>query len=93
LFIAGLNPWTPVSAIADARLQTLIATAHRLLQQNAATPAHSRITTHGDRAARGNVYAYGRSARPCYHCQTPIQSRRQGPLNRLTYWCPTCQPS
>ena len=93
LFLERLNPWTPVSNISDTHLQHLIATAHRLLRENAATPAHARITTHGDRAARGNVYAYGRSARPCYHCQTPIQSRRQGPLNRLTYWCPTCQPA
>ena len=93
LFIERLNPWTSVSAISDAHLRTLITTAHRLLQENAATATPARITTRGDRAARGPVYVYSRSGRPCYHCQTPIQSRRQGQLNRLTYWCPTCQPA
>jgi endonuclease VIII len=91
LFIEGINPWTPVSALSDEQLRGLIATAYRLLQENAASGPH-RVTTRGDPRVRGSVYAYGRAHDPCPRCGTPIRVQRQGGLNRSTYWCPTCQP-
>jgi endonuclease-8 len=92
LFIEGVNPWTHVSAISDEKLQTLIATAGRLLRDNVDPARPRRITTRGDPAARGSVWVYGRLNRPCVRCGTPIRVRRQGALNRPTYWCPRCQP-
>jgi len=93
LFIEGVNPWTHVSALSDVILQRLVATAHRLLMQNVAPGAGpQRVTTMGDPSARGSLWVYGRAGRGCTRCRTPIRSRRQGALNRPTYWCPTCQP-
>ncbi len=93
LFIEGVHPWTRVSALDDDVLQRLVATAHRLLLMNVAPGmgAH-RVTTRGDPSARGSLWVYGRAGRACTRCRTPIRSRRQGALNRPTYWCPTCQP-
>ena len=93
LFIESVNPWTHVSQLTDERLRALITTAHRLLQENAAAGHPRRITTRGDPSARGNAYVYGRASRPCTRCGTAIEVRRQGALNRPTYWCPTCQPA
>ena len=93
LFIHADNPWTHVSALDDALLRAMIATAQRLLVQNADSRNPHRVTTRGDPRARGSSYVYGRANRPCTRCGTPIRVRRQGALNRSTYWCPTCQPA
>jgi len=94
LFIDSVNPWTLVSALDDALVRQLIATARRLLLMNVA-PASGphRVTTRGDPSARADLWVYGRAGRPCTRCRTPIRTRRQGILNRPTYWCPTCQKS
>jgi endonuclease-8 len=92
LFIESVNPWTLVSALADAKLRALIATAQRLLLDNVRPGRPHRVTTRGDPSARGSLWVYGRANRPCTRCRTLITTRRQGALNRLTYWCPTCQP-
>jgi endonuclease-8 len=93
LFLESLNPWTHVWSVSDEQLQSLIATARRLLQENATPVRPQRITTRGDPRAPGRLWVYGRTNRPCARCGTPIRSRRQGQLNRPTYWCPRCQPS
>jgi endonuclease-8 len=36
--------------------------------------------------------AYGRPARACRRCGTPIRSWLQGDNARLVFWCPQCQP-
>lgn len=96
LFIESLNPWTRVAELDDARLMSVVATAQRLLQQNATLKDSrpQRVTTRDDPAVRGTqaLFVYGRQNRPCPHCATPIRVRRQGQLNRPTYWCPKCQP-
>ena len=92
LFIESVNPWTPVSALSDERLLALITTARRLLRENIQTASPHRVTTRGDPRARGSLWVYGRTNRPCTRCSTPIRTRRQGQLNRPTYWCPQCQP-
>jgi endonuclease-8 len=95
LFVESIHPWTTVAALTDTQLEAVVATAHRLLQQNATPGRPQRITTRDDPGlARGaSVFVYGRNRRPCLRCGTPINVRRQGPLNRPTYWCPRCQPA
>ncbi len=90
LFLEGINPWTPVSALSDAQLKSILTTAERLLKHNIREGAPARITT---RDTGSPLWVYSRTSRPCLRCRTPIASRRQGPLNRTTYWCPTCQPA
>jgi endonuclease-8 len=93
LFAEGVYPWTRVGALDDAILQRLVATARRLLKLNVAPGiGPHRVTTQGDPAARGSLWVYGRANRGCTRCRTPIRTRRQGALNRPTFWCPTCQP-
>ena len=40
-------------------------------------------------------WVYGREGRPCRRCGTPIQRGVQGAgvLERVIYWCPSCQPA
>ena len=93
LFIESVNPWTHVSELRDEELHALIATAHRLLRENATPGRRGRVTTRGDPSARASAYVYGRANSPCTRCGTLIKVRRQGALNRPTYWCSTCQPA
>jgi endonuclease VIII len=93
LFVERVNPFVPVSSLDDATLRRILATAERLLRQNATSGQMHRPRTTTERGVPGSVYVYGRSGRPCPRCGTRIQSRRQGTdLPRVTYWCPTCQP-
>jgi endonuclease-8 len=87
-FLERLDPWSPVRSYDDDELRAALATARRLLQAN--TRGGARITTGSGRRGEG-LWVYGRAGRPCRRCGAPIRSARQGPLARLTFWCPTCQ--
>ena len=93
LFLEAVHPWTRVAALDDATLERLIATARRLLLDNIRPGHPHRVTTRGDPSARASLWVYGRTHQPCTRCGTHIQTRRQGTLNRPTYWCPHCQPA
>ena len=88
-FLHGLSPWATVGEVAD--VAALLGTAHRLLSANKERAAH---TTPGDTRRGRQLFVYGRAGQPCRRCGTPV---RRGPAEksapeRLTYWCPTCQP-
>lgn len=85
LFLRGVHPQTPVRAV---DLPALVALGARLIQANRNTG--NQITTGDTRRGRGR-WVYGRRAEPCMRCGTPIGRRVQG--ERVTYWCPSCQPS
>jgi endonuclease-8 len=89
LFIRGVDPFAPVSALDDATLAALIDVAQRQMRRNLSTDL--RRTTPDLSPTR--FWAYGRAAQPCRRCRTPIRRRTQGPQARSTYWCPRCQPS
>jgi endonuclease-8 len=63
---------------------------HRLLDANKERPGH--VTTGDTRPGREN-WVYGRAARPCRRCGTPIRRAEAGPpgQERLRFWCPNCQ--
>ena len=48
-----------------------------------------RQFTPRDRGRR--TWVYGRRQLGCLRCGTPIVCRRQGDMNRSTYYCPQCQ--
>ncbi len=91
LFLRGISPWTPVGEV-DASLDGVVALAHRLLFANRST--HLQVTTGDTRRGRQH-YVFERTGRPCLRCGTAIARAEQGelPYQRLTYWCPSCQPS
>jgi endonuclease-8 len=85
LFLRGLWPWTPVTQVRD--LPALVTLAHRLLDANRARPTRS---TTGSLRRGQTTYVYGRAGQPCRRCGTPVRSDDRG--ERVTYWCPQCQP-
>lgn len=90
LFLARLSPWHHVRDVPD--LGTVVEQARRLLASNRYHPA--QVTTGVNRRAQEH-WVFERAAQPCRRCRTAVTVARQGtpPLDRLTYWCPTCQPS
>lgn len=78
LFAAGINPFTPVSALDRAQLERIVDKARRLMTASVAS-------------GRLPFRVYGRAGDPCRRCGTRIEMKKQGPHARSTYWCPRCQ--
>jgi endonuclease-8 len=93
LFLRGVWPWTPVGRVRD--LPALVGLAQRLLQANRGRWTQS---TTGSLRRGDTTYVYGRRGNPCRRCGTPILLRDGAPgrpaeeKDRVTYWCPVCQP-
>jgi endonuclease-8 len=85
LFLRGVSPWTPVGAVPD--LAGTVALAQRLLAANRGRWTQS---TTGSLHRGQTSYVYGRRAQPCRRCGTAIRKEELG--DRVTYWCPVCQP-
>jgi endonuclease VIII len=85
LFLSGINPWQPVGCVAD--LGAVAELARRLLEAN--KERIGQVTTGSWRWGEG-TWVYGRRGRPCRRCGTPIRS--EGQQDRITFWCPSCQP-
>ncbi len=99
LFLTGVHPFTPVSALEDEQLREVIGTARRLLLENVVdAPGPAMVTyrsgrrTTGRMRAEDRVWVYSRSGLACRKCGTAIAFDRRGDDARVTYWCPTCQP-
>jgi endonuclease-8 len=85
LFLRGVNPWLPVGGVND--LDAMAELARRLLEANKERFGH--VTTGSTRRGEEN-WVYGRRGRPCRRCGTLIHSAGQD--DRVTFWCPSCQP-
>jgi endonuclease-8 len=85
LFLRGLSPWQPTGDVAD--LGALADLAKRLLEANKERFGH--ITTGSMRRGEEH-WVYGRQGRPCRRCGTTVRSA--GQQERITFWCPSCQP-
>ncbi len=89
LFLSGVDPWTPTSAVPD--LAKMVDLARRLMVAN--RDREPRITT-GVRRRGEQTWVYGRGGQPCRRCGTAIRRRMQGgepTRERVTFWCPQCQ--
>jgi DNA-formamidopyrimidine glycosylase len=86
LFLRGISPWQPVSEVPD--LGEVVDLAQQLLELN--KDRIGRVTTGSPRRGEES-WVYGRRGRPCRRCGSAI--RAQGQADRITYWCPKCQPS
>ncbi|MDQ3767585.1 MAG: DNA glycosylase [Actinomycetota bacterium] len=85
-WLKGLDPWLRVSDAGD--LKGVVDLAKRLIEAN--RTIGSQVTTGDLRRGRGQ-WVYARAGRPCRRCGTPIRRRHEGG-ERVTYWCPHCQP-
>lgn len=88
LFLAGVNPNTLVGDVTDDELLEIGRRARQLLALN--VRAGPRTTT-GERARGRETWVYGRAGKPCRRCASGIEVARLG--DRVTYWCPGCQPA
>ncbi|MDO8679945.1 MAG: DNA-formamidopyrimidine glycosylase family protein [Acidobacteriota bacterium] len=98
LFLGGVHPDTPASAVPVAALERLLDIARTLLQTNVIEGTPAAIQTYRSlrRTAPGadhddNLWVYGRKGKPCRQCGAPIESKKMGLDARTTYWCPRCQ--
>jgi endonuclease-8 len=86
LFACAVNPFVTVGSLGEDQRRALFAAAARLLQSNLVGSA--RATT-----IAGGLAVYERGRQPCVRCGTPIERAMQGVPQRVTYWCPRCQPA
>ena len=93
LFLRGVDPWTPVDAVAD--LNALVTMARRLLMANR---HRTQQSTTGSLARGEEFWVYGRRNRPCRRCGGPVEAALLGEgaegtdAERTVFWCPQCQP-
>ncbi len=98
-FACRVNPFRTVASLTEEELKCLVATARKFLSANVTDTSSAAIVTYtGLRRTtrRSNpgerLWVYGRRGQPCRRCGTAIESRKQGPSARITFWCPKCQP-
>ena len=92
LFLRGISPWQTVSGAGD--LEPVVELAKRLLEAN--KDRAGQVTT-GNLARGEETWVYGRPGRPCRRCGTGIAAngyagRGTASQERVTFWCPACQP-
>lgn len=94
LFVERVDPFACIADLNEATVWRLVMTARRLLLAN--REGGARVTTDagisGGRRS-GRLWVYGRAGRPCRICGEVVVARTHGRWNRLTYWCPRCQPA
>jgi endonuclease-8 len=97
-FSCRVSPYRLVGEVTEEELTNLVTTARKFLKANVATGTTAAIVTYtGFRRTtrRANpadrLWVYGRRGQPCRVCGTAIESAKQGPGARVTFWCPACQ--
>jgi endonuclease-8 len=98
LFLAGIDPFTPVARLTDGDLERLVGISRDQLAANVMTRTQTLSRSIGRRTTRSmdpgaKLWVYSRGGKPCRRCGALILAKKTGPDARLTYWCPHCQPS
>jgi endonuclease VIII len=98
LFVAGIDPFTPVGDLSDDQLARIVDQARTLVTANVLDRSRTLSPGLGRRTTRSldpsaKLWVYGRGGKPCRKCGTPIRVNKTGLDARLTYWCPRCQGS
>jgi endonuclease-8 len=98
-FACSVHPFRTVASLSISELASIASTARTFLLANVTDTSDDNIITYsGLRRTTGrtdnenNLWVYGRRGEPCRRCGTPIESRKQGPEARTTFWCSNCQP-
>lgn len=87
-FLLGVDPATPVGRL--SRPERLVALVKELFEAN--RTIGNQVTTGDSRAGRTH-WVYGRGGRACRRCATAVRVRQPHEPERVTYWCPACQPA
>lgn len=91
-FLGGVHPARTVAEVGAGGVDKLLRIARRLMWAN--KDEVKRVTT-GVKRAGETSYVFGRNKRPCRRCTTLITKGflgGQDDLERVIWWCPTCQP-
>ena len=96
LFVAGIDPFTPVGRLTDADVDRIVDVARELLAANVMNRAQTRHPGTGRRTTQSmdpdaKLWVYSRGGKACRRCGATIRSKKTGLDARLTYWCPACQ--
>jgi len=98
LFLSGVHPDVPSSAVPLPTLERMMDIARGLLQDNVVDGTSPRIQTYRNLRQLNpasehdeSLWVYGRKGKPCRKCGTPVESKKMGLDARTTYWCPSCQ--
>lgn len=86
LFMEKVHPEADPADLDDEVLRRIIRQSRKQLLANRTT--RDRVTTGG---ARGNLWVYKATRRPCRRCGEPIVEGWVGAFPRITYWCDACQ--
>jgi endonuclease-8 len=81
-FAVALSPWRPLARVRDEEAVALVLFARERM----------RVSADGDGFSARPRAVYRRAAMPCVRCGVLIRQHGQGDYNRLTFWCPGCQP-
>ena len=88
LFLERIHPEAPAS-LAETDIERVVDRSRQLLMLNRSRA--KRITT-GETRRGSELWVYGRGNQPCRRCRTRIETAWIGDMERITYWCPNCQP-
>src|SRR5262245_48383611 len=95
LFLAGIHPFTRVSAIPDEALARIVDIAREQLKANVLSRSQTLRVSTGRTTTRSlnpnrRLWVYGRGGQACLKCATRVEARKTGLDARITYWCPSC---
>lgn len=101
LFLARMNPRTPIDQLSDKELTDMLDIAHKVTCFSFENSGYTVPPEIRDRLGEQGMspltigrkhYVFRRTNKPCWVCGTPIRQFRQGPgKGRITYVCPNCQ--
>ena len=98
-FACGVHPFRRADSLSIAELSSIVKTARTFLLANVRdTSGEKTVTYTAMRQTTGridteeNLWVYLRAGQPCRRCGTALESHKQGPEARSTFWCPNCQP-
>lgn len=93
LFMSGIHPRRAAGRVSEARYEALVSAIKDVLAKAIAQGGTTLRDFVGGDGQPGyfaqQLRVYGRQARPCRVCLTPLKEIRQG--GRSTVFCPSCQ--
>ncbi len=94
LFAARIHPEREATELSDEEYERLIAVSQDMMRRAYDTRGFAQVfLPPALRQATGSLgYVYGRSSQMCLRCGGTIAMIRQGPMQRMTFFCPLCQP-
>ena len=91
LFITRSHPWIRPSSLSDDAILDLYRLAAARLKENVRPGLRTMTPLRVQKRTGERFWVYERRGRPCLVCTRPVRKCIQGPENRNTFWCPSCQ--